>query len=176
VVRDTAMVGEPVSLALDSVAIFASEGTNGRIELEVSGGTPPYRLGWSHGAEGLVVDDLAPGKYWCELIDANICRKVLGPFVVPTVSSVGGVSKLHAGVFPSPFDEHLTLTFGHSAEAGNYRVTLFDLAGKMHYNETVYHGGGSGTYQLDVSGLPTGGIMFRLQSGTGTMQRVLVKK
>jgi hypothetical protein len=176
VVRDTVVVGEPEPLALDSVAIRGSAANEGRIELVVSGGIPPYRLNWSHGAEGSVADNLPPGEYWCEVIDANLCRKTLGPFDVPTVSSVGSLSKLNAGVFPSPFDEHLTLTFGHSAKAGTYRVTLFDLAGKMHYDETVYHGGGSGSYQLDVSGLPSGGIMFRLQSGFGSMQRVLVKR
>ncbi|GIV32986.1 MAG: hypothetical protein KatS3mg031_0521 [Chitinophagales bacterium] len=48
---------------------------NGRIELQVSGGPPPYTYSWSNGATTRIVDGLTPGTYCVTVSDAGGCLK-----------------------------------------------------------------------------------------------------
>lgn len=49
-------------------------GFDGSIEIEVSGGTPPYTYAWSHGyCAGTGCDELEPGSYTVTVTDAHGC-------------------------------------------------------------------------------------------------------
>ena len=58
---------------------------DGRVELQVSGGTPPFRADWSNGDTGLTLNGLLPGAYTVILYDANNCVENI-QIVVPAES------------------------------------------------------------------------------------------
>ena len=49
------------------------QGNDGSIELEFSGGVPPYSYSWSTGATTKIIDNLTQGTYLFTLTDANGC-------------------------------------------------------------------------------------------------------
>ncbi|MBK8499596.1 MAG: choice-of-anchor L domain-containing protein [Flavobacteriales bacterium] len=51
-------------------------GSNGSIEIAISGGAPPYAIAWSNGATGNSIDNLSAGEYTVTIADANGCTTV----------------------------------------------------------------------------------------------------
>ena len=49
------------------------EGNNGEIAVAFSGGTAPYVFDWSNGSDELILEDLTPGIYDLNILDANEC-------------------------------------------------------------------------------------------------------
>lgn len=49
------------------------EKTDGRVQLNVSGGGGVYSYAWSHGATTATASNLAPGTYWYRVTDQNGC-------------------------------------------------------------------------------------------------------
>jgi hypothetical protein len=54
-----------------------ASGTDGSIDLSVSGGTTAYSYSWSNGATTQDITGLAPGIYTVTVTDANGCTKSL---------------------------------------------------------------------------------------------------
>jgi hypothetical protein len=54
---------------VNHVACFGDN--QGSIDLQISGGTEPYTVNWSHGASGPSIGGLADGAYTAQVIDAN---------------------------------------------------------------------------------------------------------
>ena len=48
---------------------------NASITLNITGGTKPYRIQWSNLGSGLYQENLSPGEYTINVIDANNCNK-----------------------------------------------------------------------------------------------------
>ncbi len=79
---DSATVTQPAALSVQLTAYDAVcyGDCNGRIEVTVSGGTPPYSYSWS-GPDGYASTDkdisgLCPGSYTVTVTDANGCQKI----------------------------------------------------------------------------------------------------
>lgn len=76
---DSVLIGEPVALSLanqvvDSVSCFG--GADGRIYVEIAGGTAPYSYTWTGGTpvgNGDTVTGLLAGSYDLQVLDANNC-------------------------------------------------------------------------------------------------------
>ena len=49
---------------------------DGSVTLQINGGTSPYRASWSHGAEGISVQNLAAGAYNVTVYDLNNCDQI----------------------------------------------------------------------------------------------------
>ena len=67
---------EPTELSLDAFIQNADECNNpesGRVNLIVSGGTKPYQYRWSNGATTSTIEDVLPGTYVVEVMDAFGC-------------------------------------------------------------------------------------------------------
>ena len=50
-------------------------GSDGEIEVSISGGTPPYSLSWSNGDSGPIAKDLSAGVITLSILDENKCTK-----------------------------------------------------------------------------------------------------
>ncbi|MFN5365287.1 MAG: SprB repeat-containing protein [Bacteroidota bacterium] len=73
------VVTQPQPLVLTASVIHAAcaSGTDGSIDLSVSGGTMAYSYSWSNGATTQDITGLAPGIYTVTVTDANGCTKSL---------------------------------------------------------------------------------------------------
>lgn len=77
VVTDTAEITEPteITLNLAPTNVTCNGQRNGQIDLTVTGGTPTYRYHWSNGGRTEDIDNLRPGTYIVQVIDARNCTK-----------------------------------------------------------------------------------------------------
>jgi gliding motility-associated-like protein len=91
----TPLVGPPITLTEPSVVTISaqvqSESCNdardGRIELGLTGGTPPYTLVWEHGDRDAVADELVAGTYRVLVTDQAGCSQ-LGEYSLLPVPSL----------------------------------------------------------------------------------------
>ncbi|MBT8232838.1 MAG: T9SS type A sorting domain-containing protein [Saprospiraceae bacterium] len=60
---------------LDNVTCYG--GTNGLIDININGGTPPYSYIWSHGAFSQDIFNLKAGQYSVTISDFNACNTVI---------------------------------------------------------------------------------------------------
>ncbi len=70
-------IDQPGGLTIDVVQQInptCFEGNDGKIELALSGGTPPYTYSWSTGASNTTINALTEGIYTFALTDANGCK------------------------------------------------------------------------------------------------------
>ncbi len=75
IARDTTLITEPALLTSSktSVNVKCKNGSDGSIDLTVSGGVPPYTYVWSNSATTQDVSSLAAGTYTVVITDANNC-------------------------------------------------------------------------------------------------------
>lgn len=143
---------EPEEMTIDLVmleGVGCHGDSEGRIDVEVSGGHPPYHYTWSNGKNTQDIGDLSAGTYQLSVSDANNCVQVSAPFVIASpepisihanlpapqpciASQVDSLCLTVAGGIPGYSYEWNT---GHTASClqtpntGDYSVTVTDLAG-----------------------------------------------
>ncbi len=61
--------------------------SDGSIDINVWGGTPPYELEWNNGATGSIVDNLTQGNYFLFLMDGNGCTDT-ATYIIPSPDSL----------------------------------------------------------------------------------------
>ncbi len=123
--------------------------SEGRIDVNVSGGNPPYQYHWSNGETTEDVGNLPAGTYQLSVSDANNCAMVSMPYVIASPDPIS----IHADLpVPQPCTAStvdslcLTVTGGvpgytylwntgdtasclQFPNTGDYSVTVTDLAG-----------------------------------------------
>lgn len=143
---------EPEEIAIELVTV---EGVGchgeaeGRIDVNVSGGNPPYQYNWSNGRTTEDIGGLPAGTYQLSVTDANNCVRVSTPYVIASPDPINIHADLPA---PQPCTatqvDSLCLTVtggvpGYSylwnsgdtaaclmfPNSGDYSVTVTDLAG-----------------------------------------------
>lgn len=66
----------PIRIELLNVEnVVCHGGTEGALDVQVSGGVPPYSFLWSNGASSEDIDALSAGSYQLSVTDANMCVK-----------------------------------------------------------------------------------------------------
>ena len=68
------------SAVIDNIA--CSGDGNGRIELEIMGGDPPYQFEWSNGDVTSLIFNLAAGEYTCTVTDGFGNMVIFGPIII----------------------------------------------------------------------------------------------
>jgi hypothetical protein len=133
-----------LSLSTTKVNVSCNGGTNGSIDLTVTGGTSPYTYNWTGGVTTQDRSNLASGTYTVTVTDANSCTKTISTTI--TQPSVLSLSKTQVNVLcngNSTGSIDLTVTGGTSPytyswtggvttqdrsnlAAGTYTVTVTD--------------------------------------------------
>lgn len=83
-VSENMTVSQPAALTADAVAspVSCFDGRDGAIQLNVSGGTPPYNFLWNTGATQKNLSDLSAGNYVVDITDAKGCILTLSNIAV----------------------------------------------------------------------------------------------
>lgn len=109
---------DALSLSLTVTQVTVNGGSDGAVDLSVSGGTAPYTYAWSNGAATQDIGNLTAAVYSVVVTDANGCTAsgsaaVTGPV---SVFNVAAADKLK--IFPNPND-------------GNFEI---EMEGREHFN------------------------------------------
>ena len=74
-VTDSIVISEPTALVLSTAVsgVSCNDGTDGSIDLTVSGGTTPYGYSWSNGENTEDISNLSAGTYTVVVTDGNGC-------------------------------------------------------------------------------------------------------
>lgn len=123
VAQGSTEITEPAPLSLNVTTSPAIDDIGGSANLEANGGTPPYMVSWSNGAEDWSETDLSAGNYSVLLIDANGCEfsldfEILQEFTI-------GINALPSGIsapYPNPGNGNILLDAGLCALVSGYNV------------------------------------------------------
>jgi len=84
----SATVSQPLDLVLTTTPVHVTcfGGSNGSIDLTVTGGTPPYTYLWSNGATTQDMTNIPAGTYTVTVTDGHGCTKVISTIInQPTI-------------------------------------------------------------------------------------------
>ncbi|MEX0812927.1 MAG: gliding motility-associated C-terminal domain-containing protein [Chitinophagales bacterium] len=135
----------PLNTSLDITHVMCSGENTGSIDLEVSGGTPPYTYNWDNGSNNQDLQNLTAGTYIVEVTDANNCSildtaiinepaaALAGQLTVENVSCNGGSdgsinTSISGGTGPYSYlwSDANTNANNENLSAGTYDVTVTD--------------------------------------------------
>nr|WKN39486.1 T9SS type A sorting domain-containing protein [Tunicatimonas sp. TK19036] len=139
---------------------------NGRIALNVEGGTTPYSYAWSHNATTDTVADLTSGDYSVTVTDAAGCTSTTS-FTVDGVTAIKELQQPEIVIYPNPTQEVLHIDL--SARSKVSKVALYDVMGIKIAEEHLV----PGKNQLDTHLLKPGTYLLKLDNGHH--QRIIVK-
>lgn len=118
--------------------VFCYSGTNGTIDLTVSGGTLPYSYNWSNGANSQDINGLAAGSYTVTITDINGC----------SFTQFATISQPSAALSTSSTVSQNVSCFGGS----NASITLSANGGTAPY----YYNWSNGSTTQNINNIPSG--------------------
>jgi hypothetical protein len=134
----------PISISTAKQDVSCNGGTNGSIDVLVSGGTGTYTYIWSApGLNGPVVSNLAAGTYQLTVLDANNCSATASIVVSQPQALTAQVQSSNISCFAAQ-DGNITLLV--SGGSGNYSYNWTGPAGFTSVNSPVLTNLGPGTY------------------------------
>ena len=147
-------VTEPDTLSVSSIDVNPTcfEGTDGSIDLSVSGGLAPYLYSWDNGANSADLSGLEDGSYTVTVVDQNGCVYVYSTTltdpsqVVPTITASGPTVFCEGGSVMLTSSAAATYSWTPNGEttqsitvydSGDYTVNVVDASGCAGTSATV---------------------------------------
>lgn len=165
-------ITEPSKLEVGSNVIFTTENeSTGSIELNVHGGTPPYRYSWSNGSVTKDISGLAAGSYTVEISDANGCTHS-ETYTVFITSTIDPDFITNFELYPNPVMDNaiVSLKFDENIEGS---LKLVDLTGKL--IKTFNISGNARIINLDMKYMSSGVYLLKLEAKNQVGVRKLIK-
>lgn len=121
-----------VSVYLNSTSSSGPDQADGVASVEILGGTAPFTVLWSNGAQSTTIYGLLPGSYCVTVTDQTGCYDgdcIVVPFAVRVTDPGAGVlsivpSLTHPG-------ETVMLQLPNQVQGQSFRLTLLDVQGKL---------------------------------------------
>lgn len=140
-----------------AVSIDEQLGTDGGVDLTVSGGAPAYTFDWDNDGTGDFDDaeDLSgvvAGTYIVTIIDQNGCSTSQS-VVVGSQVGVEELTNVELSVSPNPATEMVTITLN-----GSFEFELTDLNGSI-----MFEGKSKNTKDLNISSLASGVYLLTIE-------------
>jgi len=130
----------PIGLSATASSVSCNGGTNGSINLTVSGGTPNYQYIWSNTAVTQDIAGLSAGTFTVTVTDANLCTSsssysVSQPLVLALSSTITDVTCF--GGSSGAIDLNVSGGFGSYTYLWNTAVVTQDISGLLANTYTV---------------------------------------
>ncbi|MDQ3141646.1 MAG: M12 family metallo-peptidase [Bacteroidota bacterium] len=147
-----------------------SSGSNGSINVTASGGVPPYTYLWSTGGQTNELKDLAPGRYFLTITDANECIRILEASIDMSVSTLDlDISQIV--MLPNPANDQLVIS---SIVKNINSVTLYAVDGKtmlfQHFGTPVDR------TELSLQHIPSGVYIISIKTAQHQLYRQKIIK
>lgn len=169
-------VTNPINLAVANVTNDINNQGVGAIDINISGGTAPYKFNWTN-ESGLIVgntEDLTgipAGSYTVQAYDANDCLIALEAIVVSNTTGITEPSWLQGvSLRPNPTSGLTQVFFANTLNA-QLEINLYDATGRMVLSQIADQ---PTVVKLDCSVLPEGVYQVRFRTGLETGFRKLI--
>jgi hypothetical protein len=148
---DSITIVEPSVLAGSTTTQDEVAGSDGSIDLTVSGGTAGYTFLWSNGEVTEDISGLIAGSYTCTVTDVQGCSNVVNA----TVSFFSGISQLdlnkQVNVYPNPSTGHIHIITNNITDKVQFEI--YNLLGaKVSFELTQ----AANHYQMTLVSPPAG--------------------
>lgn len=169
----TVTLSSPAAMGIIAFTEYEISGSDGSIDLSVSGGTPGYTYSWSGpGGYTSTVEDpegLIAGLYTVIVTDANGCTKTRDEIEVKSAVSVEE-NVFGIRIYPNPSQGVFTIY-----NEGNQLLMLnvFDLSGRTIFSETI---NSEQNELIDLTGKSNGTYIVELTTETGKFVQRIIKK
>ncbi len=156
------------TLSIDSVQgqnVTVFDGSNGFLDVEISGATPPFSIHWNNGATTEDLFNIAAGTYTIIVEDA-ICSDTL---VLTITQPPNGIEENGTPGFnllqniPNPFNSSTIINFV-SDMPGDYVLNVTTIEGKLLETRQVQASAGFNKIEFFTGNLPAGVYFYTLSN------------
>ena len=176
IVMDSVTIDQPDSIMLSSVVTDEiASGSNGEIDLSVSGGNGGYTFDWDNDGTGDNDDTedlngLSTGTYSVTVIDSLGCSDSLSVFVDNVSGVVEQGEELKVNLFPNPSDGTFIIEMNNYTEAV---IEVLDVIG----NKVLAIQNPSKVNSIDIAAEPAGVYLVKIASNDMMLtRRIIVRK
>ncbi len=121
-------VTQPALPIIVNGTVEGSSGSDGKVDITITGGVSPYTFNWSNGAFTEDITELAPGTYTIEVTDAKGCA-TSNVFTVPSLTGIAHVNAevVSVMVYPNPSQQFATVEINGTEIR---RLEVFNILGQ----------------------------------------------
>ncbi len=167
------------ALTLNATTTDEVAGSDGEIDLTVSGGTPPYTFDWDNDGTGDNDDteDLTgltgTTTYQVVVTDANGCTSTLDATVNSVVGLAENANDMGVSVYPNPNTGEFYVSFANFE--GDVTIELTDVAGKLVYT-TLENVSSNKAVKVNIDEVSSGMYFINVKGDQNTFSTRLLKK
>ena len=103
--------------------------------VQITGGTPPYNIGWISGQTTQTVTDFCPGSIQVGVLDAAFAYETAYDSISCLTRITETLSENAMKIFPNPVSNSFSLTFNSDLQ-GISECRILNVIGETIYNET----------------------------------------
>jgi len=122
------VISQPALPIIVNGTVTGSTGSNGEVDITITGGVSPYTFNWSNGEFTEDLNGLGAGTYTVEVTDSKGCA-TSNVFTVASLTGVNDVTAdvVSVSIYPNP-SQQLTTVEIHGAEMS--RLDVFNILGQ----------------------------------------------
>ncbi len=168
-------VNEPAALNVTSSVTDETLGSDGAINITVTGGTPGFSYSWT-GPSGFTastedISNLVSGLYSVTITDANGCTITLTDISVSSSVGLDENGNIQFSIFPNPSNGIFNITL-NEATIEDVTFSIFDITGRLVYlNDDIDRN----VFTINISDKANGTYLLRILVGDKYSQIRIMK-
>lgn len=172
VLMDSVLIGEPADIVLAATSTDETLGSDGSIDLTVTGGTSPYTYVWTNGAASIEDPSGLTGNqtYMVTVTDAKGCTDTLSVFVGSVLTIDELINSNAISVYPVPNNGKFNVAF--SGLNGNVEMIVVNALGQSVYTSQL---SSTKAHEIDITLFDKGvyTLIFKSNDGKSAVRRVV---